>query len=172
MAISFNFDSKNVSPVKETPKKCINCSHLLNCRSLIGRCSYTYDFKFVLNKFFECPQFRNNKNRINRAVHVSFILLVNNDNKVNYVGSGLGMVVNTDMDDDALLSKMYNDKKLMKEIAFKLENEFNYKNVVFEIVITAEKLENSDWTITNNFLPSNYNENVLNDLNNISGSHI
>ena len=169
MAISFNFDAKNISPLKEI--QCTNCSRFLNCGNLIGRCSYTYNFKFNLTKFFKCTQFRDNKNRINRAVHVSFILLVNNDSKVNYVGSGLGMVINTDMNDNDLLHKMYNDKKLMKEVAFKLENEFSYKNVVFEIVITAEKLENSDWTITNNFLPSNYNKDVLNDLNNISGSH-
>lgn len=171
MAISFNFDAKNISPVKETLQQCINCSHFLNCGNLIGRCSYTYDFKFNLTKFFKCNQFRNKNNKVDRAVHVSFILLINNESKINYVGSGLGMVVNTDMNDNDLLHKMYNDNKLMKEVAFKLENEFNYKNVVFEIIITAEKLENSDWTITNNFLPSNYNKDVLNDLNNISGSH-
>ena len=78
MAISFNFENK-YSPVKETPQQCINCSHLLNCGDLIGRCSYTYDFKFNLTKFFKCAQFRNKQIKLNRAVHVDSVKLNTND---------------------------------------------------------------------------------------------
>ena len=135
MAISFNFDAKNIPPVKETPQQCINCSHLLNCGDLIGRCSYTYDFKFNLTKFFKCAQFRDKNNKVIRAVHVSFVLISENDNKINYVGSGLGIVINTDMTDNNLLIKMYDDAKLIREASFKLENEFNFKQPVVERIV-------------------------------------
>ena len=170
MAISFNFDAKSISPLKEI--QCTNCSRFLNCGNLIGRCSYTYNFRFNLTKFFKCTQFRDNKNRINRIVHVSFALLSENDNKINYIGSGLGIVVNTDMTDNDLLTKMYNDDKLIKEASYKLENEFNFKNPIIELVITAEKLENTGWYITNNFLPKDYNDNVIRDLNGDSSSQV
>lgn len=172
MPISFNFDSKNVSPVKETLQQCINCSHLLNCGDLIGRCSYTYDFKFNLSKFFKCAQFKDKNNKVDRIVHVSFVLLSENDNKINYIGSGLGIIVNTDMTDNNLLNKMYNDAKLIKEASFKLENEFNFKNPVFELVITAERLENTRWCCTNNFLLKEYNDTIVRDLNNDSSSQV
>lgn len=171
MAISFNFENKH-SPVKETPQQCINCSHLLNCGDLIGRCSYTYDFKFNLTKFFKCAQSRDKQLKVNRSVHVSFALLTENDNKINYIGSGLGIVVNTDMTDNDLLNKMYNDEKLIREASFKLENEFNFKNPIIELVITAERLENRVWYITNNFLPKEYNDTVIRDLNNDSSSQV
>ena len=160
MAI-FNFENKH-SPVKEICQQCINCSHLLNCGDLIGRCSYTYDFKFNLTKFFKCAQFRNKQIKLNRAVHVSFVLMSENDNKINYIGSGLSIVVNTDMTDNDLLSKMYNDAKLIKEASFKLENEFN----------SAEKLENTEWYCTNNFLLKEYNDTVVRDLNKDSSSQV
>ena len=129
MAISFNFENKH-SPVKEICQQCINCSHLLNCGNLIGRCSYTYDVKFNLIKFFKCAQFRNKQIKVNRAVHVSFVLMSENGDKINYIGSGLGIVVNTDMTDNDLLTKMYDDDKLIREASFKLENEFNFKQPV------------------------------------------
>ena len=119
MAISFNFENKH-SPVKEICQQCINCSHLLNCGN----------FKFNLIKFFKCAQFRNKQIKVNRAVHVSFVLMSENDNKINYISSGLGIVVNTDMTDNDLLTKMYNDDKLIREASFKLENEFNFKQPV------------------------------------------
>lgn len=171
MAISFNFDNKH-SPVKEISQQCLNCSHLLNCGNLIGRCSYTYDFKFNLTKFFKCAQFRNKQTKINRAVHVSFVLMSENDNKINYIGSGLGIVVNTDMTDNDLLTKMYSDDKLIREASFKLENEFNFKNPIVELVITAEKLENTNWYCTNNFLLKEYNDTVVRDLNKDSSSQV
>lgn len=171
MAISFNFGNKH-SPVKETLQQCVNCSHLLNCGNLIGRCSYTYDFKFNSTKFFKCAQFRDKQIKVNRTVHVSFVLISENDNKINYIGSGLGIVVNTDMTDNDLLNKMYNDDKLIREASFKLENEFNFKQPVIELVITAEKLENTGWYITNNFLLKEYNDTVIKDLNNDSSSQV
>lgn len=169
MAISFNFENKH-SPVKET--QCINCSRFLNCGNLIGRCSYTYDFKFNLTKFFKCAQFRDKNNIVNRTVHVSFVLMSENGDKINYIGSGLGIVVNTDMTDDDLLTKMYNNTEFIREASFKLENEFNFKNPVFELVITAERLENTGWYITNNFLPKEYNNTVIRDLNKDSSSQV
>ena len=171
MAISFNFENKH-SPVKETPQQCINCSHLLNCGDLIGRCSYTYDFKFNRTKFFKCAQFRDKNNKVIRAVHVSFVLISENDNKINYIGSGLGIVINTDMTDNDLLTKMYDDNNLIKEAHFKLENEFNFKQPVVELVITAEKLENTAWYCTNNFLLKEYNDTVIRDLNKDSSSPV
>ena len=171
MAISFNFENKQ-SPVKEICQQCINCSHLLNCGNLIGRCSYTYDFKFNLIKFFKCAQFRNKQIKVNRAVHVSFVLMSENDNKINYISSGLGIVVNTDMTDNDLLTKMYDDDKLIREASFKLENEFNFKQPVVELVITAEKLENTNWYCTNNFLLKEYNDTVIRDLNRDSSSPV
>lgn len=171
MAISFNFENKH-SPVKETLQQCINCSHLLNCGDLIGRCSYTYDFKFNRTKFFKCAQFRDKNNKVIRAVHVSFVLISENDNKINYIGSGLGIVINTDMTDNDLLTKMYNDNNLIKEAHFKLENEFNFKQPVVELVITAEKLENTAWYCTNNFLLKEYNDTVIKDLNRDSSSQV
>lgn len=171
MAISFNFENKH-SPVKETLQQCINCSHFLNCSDLVGRCSYTYDFKFNRTKFFKCAQFRDKQIRVNRAVHVSFVLISENDNKINYIGSGLGIVINTDMTDNDLLTKMYNDAKLIREASFKLENEFNFKQPVVELVITAEKLENTAWYCTNNFLLKEYNDTVIRDLNNDSSSQV
>ena len=95
-----------------------------------------------------------------------------NYNKINYIGSGLGIVVNTDMTDNDLLSKMYNDAKLIKEASFKLENEFNFKQPVVELVITAERLENTDWYCTNNFLLKAYNDTVIKDLNRDSSSQV
>ena len=169
MSISFNFENKH-SPVKET--QCINCSRFLSCGNLIGRCSYTYDFKFNLTKFFKCAQFRDNKIITNRTVHVSFVLMNKNDDKINYIGSGLGIVINTDMTDNDLLTKMYNNTEFIREASFKLENEFNFKNPVFELVITAEKLENREWYITNNFLPKEYNNTVIRDLNKDSSSQV
>ena len=169
MAISFNFDNKH-SPVKET--QCINCSHLLNCGDLIGRCSYTYDFKFNLTKFFKCAQFRNKQIKTDRIVHVSFVLLNENGDKINYIGSGLGIVINTDMTDNDLLAKMYNNAEFIREASYKLENEFNFKNPVFELVITAEKLENTNWYCTNNFLLKEYNDTVVRDLNRDSSSQV
>ena len=171
MAISFNFENKH-SPVKETLQQCINCSHLLNCGDLIGRCSYTYDFKFNRTKFFKCAQFRDKNNKVIRAVHVSFVLISENDNKINYIGSGLGIVINTDMTDNDLLTKMYDDNNLIKEAHFKLENEFNFKQPVVELVITAEKLENTAWYCTNNFLLKEYNDTVIRDLNKDSSSPV
>ena len=171
MAISFNFENKH-SPVKEICQQCINCSHLLNCGNLIGRCSYTYDFKFNSTKFFKCTKFRNKQIKVNRAVHVSFVLMSENDNKINYISSGLGIVVNTDMTDNDLLTKMYNDDKLIREASFKLENEFNFKQPVVELVITAERLENTDWYCTNNFLLKEYNDTVIRDLNRDSSSPV
>ena len=171
MAISFNFENKH-SPVKEICQQCINCSHLLNCGDLIGRCSYTYDFKFNLIKFFKCAQFRDKQDKVNRAVHVSFVLISENDNKINYIGSGLGIVINTDMTDNDLLTKMYNNTELIREASFKLENEFNFKNPVFELVITAEKLENTEWYCTNNFLLKEYNDTVVRDLNKDSSNQV
>lgn len=170
MAISFNFDAKNISPLKEI--QCTNCSRFLNCGNLIGRCSYTYDFKFNLTKFFKCAQFRDKNNIVNRTVHVSFVLMSENSDKINYIGSGLGIVVNTDMTDNDLLTKMYNNTEFIREASFKLENEFNFKNPVFELVITAEKLENTEWYITNNFLPKEYNNTVMRDLNKDSSSQV
>ena len=169
MAISFNFENKH-SPVKET--QCINCSHFLSCGNLIGRCSYTYDFKFNLTKFFKCAQFRDNKIITNRTVHVSFALLKENNSKLDYIGSGLGIVINTDMTDNDLLTKMYSNTEFIREASFKLENEFNFKNPVFKLVITAEKLENTGWYLTNNFLPREYNNTVIRDLNKDSSSQV
>ena len=169
MAISFNFENKH-SPVKET--QCINCSRFLSCGNLIGKCSYTYDFRFNLTKFFKCAQFRDKQIKIDRTVHVSFVLMSDNGDKINYVGSGLGIVVNTDMTDNDLLTKMYNNTELIREASFKLENEFNFKNPVFELVITAEKLENTGWYITNNFLPKEYNNTVIRDLNRDSSNQV
>lgn len=169
MAISFNFDNKH-SPLKET--QCINCSRFLGCGNLIGRCSYTYNFRFNLTKFFKCTQFRDNKTITNRIVHVSFVLLKENNDKIDYIGSGLGIVINTDMTDNDLLTKMYSNTELIREASFKLENEFNFKNPVFELVITAEKLENTQWYSTNNFLPKEYNDTVVRDLNKDSSSPV
>ena len=171
MAISFNFENKH-SPVKEICQQCINCSHLLNCGDLIGICSYTNDFKFNYTKFFKCAQFRDKQTKINRTVHVSFVLISENDNKINYIGSGLGIVINTDMTDNDLLNKMYNDDNLIREASFKLENEFNFKNPVVKLVITAEKLENTNWYCTNNFLLKEYNDTVVRDLNRDSSSPV
>lgn len=171
MAISFNFENKH-SPVKETPQQCINCSHFLNYGNLIGRCSYTYDFKFNSTKFFKCAQFRDKQIKVNRAIHVSFVLMSENGDKINYIGSGLGIVVNTDMTDNDLLSKMYNDNELIREASFKLENEFNFKQPVVELVITAERLENTNWYCTNNFLLKAYNDGVIKDLNRDSSSSV
>ena len=95
-----------------------------------------------------------------------------NGDKINYIGSGLGIVVNTDMTDNDLLTKMYNDEKLIREASFKLENEFNFKQPVVELVITAEKLENTNWYCTNNFLLKEYNDTVVRDLNKDSSSQV
>ena len=171
MAISFNFENKH-SPVKEICQQCINCSHLLNCGKLIGRCSYTYDFKFNSNKFFKCAQFRDRNIKVNRAVHVSFVLLAENADNIGYISTGLGIVLNTDMTDNDLLNKMYNDDKLIREASFKLENEFNFKQPVIELVITAERLENTNWYCTNNFLLKEYNDTVIRDLNKDSSSQV
>lgn len=172
MAISFNFDAKNIPPVKETLQQCINCSHLLNCGNLIGRCSYTNDFKFNSTKFFKCAQFRDKQIKVNRAVHVSFVLMRENGDSISYISTGLGIVINTDMTDNNLLTKMYNDDKLIKEATFKLENEFNFKQPIIKLIITAEKLENTDWYCTNNFLLKEYNDTVIRDLNRDSSSQV
>ena len=81
--------------------------------------------------------------------------------------NSLQLIINQTKDDLGIT-----DNNLIEEAHFKLENEFNFKQPVVELVITAERLENTAWYCTNNFLLKEYNDTVIRDLNKDSSSQV
>ena len=140
MAISFNFDTKNI-PVKENKHKCIDCLRFHKCSNNIGICGNNLDFIFNDNKV-NCKYYLSCKENHNRQIYFSFCFYTVFNNNIHITDSGVGLVLETAKSDYDILKSLKDNKSIMNNAANKVKISLNFNNLVIFPVLIAERYYN------------------------------
>lgn len=170
MAISFSFNPS--PPVKEAQHKCINCihRHILSNDIIQCGCNLEYNFK---NKFYNyCVDYCSRNH--SRKVHISFCFYVeSNDNEtVKYTDSGLGLIIETKLDDEDVIKELLQNEDVINKAKKEILNQYKRNDIIIIPMITAYKFYNdkitpvSNWITVGKFLDSKEISRIMINLNN------
>lgn len=170
MAISFSFNPS--PPVKETQHKCIDCihRHILSNDIIQCGCSLQYYFK---NKFYtHCSDYCSKNHH--RKVHISFCFYVeNNDNEtVRYTDSGLGLIIETKLDDEDVIKELLQNEDIVNKAKKEINKQYKRNDIIIIPMVTAYKFYNdkitpvSDWIAVGKFLNKEEINRIMINLNN------
>lgn len=169
MAISFSFNPS--PPVKETQHKCIDCIHCHKLSNYIIQCGCSLQYYFKDKSYPHCEDYCS-KNR-HRKVHISFCFYVkNNDNEtVKYTDSGLGLIIETRLDDEDVIGELLRDNNVINKAKEEINKQYKKEDIIIIPMVTAYKFYNdkivpvSDWIAVGKFLDNKEINRIMINLN-------
>ena len=169
MAISFSFNSS--PPVKEVEHKCIDCIHCHTLSNDIIQCGCSLQYYFKNKHYNNCIDYCS-KNR-HRKIHISFCFYVenNNDEKVRYTDSGLGLVIETKLDDEDVIKELLQNEDVINKAKEEINNQYKRDDIIIIPMITAYKFYHdkivpiSDWLAVGKFLDIKEINTIMINLN-------